>query len=76
MGMVFEYINNPKVWPKFCATFEAIYELMGEFDTYHAGQGHNLHSLQSEWPKYIRTVLNSISNRSKAAMLVYYAKRA
>ena len=44
MGMVFEYLNDAKVWPKFCATFEAIYDLLGEFDTYHI----SLASLQPE----------------------------
>ncbi|CAG8092001.1 unnamed protein product [Penicillium salamii] len=76
MGMVFGYLNSPKVWNKFCATYEAIYDLMGEFDDYHKQKGNTIVSLQDEWPKYIRTVLDSMSSRSKTAMVAYSAARA
>ncbi|KAJ5175398.1 uncharacterized protein N7482_001275 [Penicillium canariense] len=76
MGMVFEYLNNPKVWQNFCATFEAVYDLLGEFDDYHAQQGTGLPAIQPEWPKYIRTTLKSISNRSGIALFNYFRLRA
>lgn len=76
MGMVFGYVNAPKVWSKFCDTYEAIYDLLGEFDQYHKKLGNTIVPLQDEWPKYIRTVLNSMSSRSKDAMVAYFADRA
>jgi hypothetical protein len=76
MGMVFGYLNSPKVWNKFCATYEAIYDLLGEFDQHHQQLGNTIVPLQDEWPKYIRTVLNSMSSRSKTAMVAYFAGRA
>lgn len=76
IGIVFEYLNHPKVWPKFCATFEAVYDLLGEFDDYHAQQGTGLPPIQPEWPKYIRTTLKSISYRSGIALFSYFRLRA
>lgn len=35
MGMVFEYLNSPVVWSKFCATYDNIYLLMVEFDLFY-----------------------------------------
>jgi chitinase len=75
MGMVFGYLNSPKVWSKFCDTYEAIYDLLGDFDQYQTQQGNTIVSLQDEWPKYIRTVLNSMSSRSKTAMVEYFSHR-
>lgn len=35
-GMVFNYLNNPTVWTKFCDTYEGIYHLMAQFDVWYA----------------------------------------
>jgi chitinase len=34
LGMAFTYMNIPAVVNAFCATYEGIYTLMGEFDTW------------------------------------------
>ncbi|KAH6953855.1 hypothetical protein BKA56DRAFT_625507 [Ilyonectria sp. MPI-CAGE-AT-0026] len=69
MGMVFHYLNDPTVWARFCATYEALYDLFGDFDTFYATQttGATVPSLQDEWKEFIEVVLTSLVNRSKAA---------
>ncbi|KAJ5566412.1 hypothetical protein N7535_008050 [Penicillium sp. DV-2018c] len=76
MGMVFEYMNHPDVWEKFCATYEAIYDRLGEFDEYHSQKGNNFPVLQDEWPKYIDAVLKSMANRSKGTLSWMFQQRA
>ncbi|RSL51633.1 hypothetical protein CEP51_015172 [Fusarium floridanum] len=69
MGMVFRYMNDPIIWKKFCDTYEALYELFGEFDTFYAqqGSGFTIPSLQKEWKEFIEVVLTSMVSRSKTA---------
>ncbi|KAH7120620.1 hypothetical protein EDB81DRAFT_666993 [Dactylonectria macrodidyma] len=69
MGMVFNYLNDPTVWAKFCDTYEALYDLFGEFDDYYVAQGSGvtIPSLQEEWKKFIEVVLASMVNRSRIA---------
>ncbi|KAJ5124984.1 uncharacterized protein N7515_008809 [Penicillium bovifimosum] len=76
MGMVFEYINHPDVWEKFCATYEAIYNRLGEFDEYHSRKGNSFPVLQDEWPKYIDVVLKSMANRSRGTLSWMFQQRA
>lgn len=75
MGMVFEYMNSPKVWEKFCDTYEAIYNRLGEFDDYSARNNRNFPKLQDEWPKYIDVVLKSMVNRSRGTFHWMYHER-
>lgn len=35
MGMNFSYLNNPEVWDMFCASYEGVYDKMGEFDEWY-----------------------------------------
>ncbi|KAJ5214410.1 hypothetical protein N7449_001579 [Penicillium cf. viridicatum] len=42
MGMVSAYVNSQKVWDKFCSTYEAIYDLLGDFDQYQSGLGNTI----------------------------------
>ena len=35
MGMVFTYMDDPKVWKCFCATFEGIRKVLAKFDTWY-----------------------------------------
>ncbi|KAH7123094.1 hypothetical protein EDB81DRAFT_813547 [Dactylonectria macrodidyma] len=69
LGMTFSYLNNKNVWKAFCATYEAIYEHLGDFDTWYATNrnGDIDVSLQSEWNKYVRAVLDSLVRRSRAS---------
>lgn len=69
MGMVFEYLNAPEVWDKFCATYEAIYALIAQFDKEHANTAGIPHNLQDEWHMYIATVLQSMVIRTQATFL-------
>jgi chitinase len=76
MGMVFEYMNDPKVWEMFCAVYEAIYKRLGEFDDFHASLNRGFPKLQDEWPKFIDAVLTSTANRSKGTLQWMWRKRA
>jgi chitinase len=76
MGMVFEYMNAPDVWEKFCDTYEAIYNRLGEFDDYHARKNSGFPKLQDEWSKYIDVVLSSMANRSKGTLSWMFQQRA
>lgn len=76
MGMVFKYLSNPVVWDKFCGTYEAIYTLLGKFDSYHATQNSGLPNLQQEWAEYIGVVLDSMVTRSRATFQYMYHNRA
>ncbi|KAF6785553.1 chitinase [Colletotrichum sojae] len=65
--LVFEYINNIAVWQKFCATYEGIYDLLGEFDTWYSrnGLGVTIPNLQAEWRACFETVLRSMVLRTR-----------
>ncbi|KZN93935.1 hypothetical protein EN45_041220 [Penicillium chrysogenum] len=73
LGMVFNYMNEQVVWDKFCATYEAIYTLLGQWQTYYNNnpnaplpQGLNLPNLQDEWQAYINTALDLIVSNGKS----------
>ncbi|OQD86867.1 hypothetical protein PENSOL_c084G07525 [Penicillium solitum] len=73
LGMVFNYLNEPDVWSKFCGTYEAIYDLLGQWQTYYNNnpnapmpQGLNLPDLQDEWKTYINTALDQIVKNGKS----------
>ncbi|KAL2824506.1 hypothetical protein BDW59DRAFT_162394 [Aspergillus cavernicola] len=65
MGIIFEYINTHSVFDKFCATYEAIYPLLGLWDQAYAATALNPPSLQDEWKAYIRIVLDSLVLQSR-----------
>ncbi|KAF7557956.1 hypothetical protein G7Z17_g343 [Cylindrodendrum hubeiense] len=69
LGMTFSYLNNKDVWKAFCATYEAIYEHFGDFDAWYTTNrnGDTDISLQPEWNKYVRAVLDSLVSRSRAS---------
>ncbi|KAK6215153.1 chitinase [Colletotrichum tabaci] len=73
--LVFEYVNNIAVWQKFCATYEAVYMSLSDFDTWYSqnGQGVTIPNLQREWKSYIQTILSSMVLRSRAT---YESQRA
>lgn len=71
--MVFTYLNNPDVWSSFCGTYDASYDLLGEWDDWWSQNGSNfpppnfaVPSMQEEWKNYIETVLKSLITRSLA----------
>ncbi|ROT38193.1 hypothetical protein SODALDRAFT_312748 [Sodiomyces alkalinus F11] len=74
MGMVFTYLNQQSVWDAFCATYEAIYELLDDFDVWYSqnGQGIAIPPLQDEWKEYIEVVLRSLVRRSRATFDYFY----
>ena len=73
--MVFTYLNSADVWSAFCGTYEAIYDLLGEWDDWWVanGSGVTIPPMQAEWKKYIETVLTSLINRSRATLDLYSA---
>lgn len=77
MGMIFTYLNTQEVWDKFCGTYEAIYDLLGDFDTWYSqnGQGVAIPNLQDEWKEYIRVSLDSLVRRSRATFDYMLAHR-
>ncbi|KAF5626368.1 glycosyl hydrolase family 18 [Fusarium tjaetaba] len=70
IGLVFNYLNNQEVWDKYCAVYEAIYDHMGDFDTWYAtnGAGVTIPNLQKEWKDYNRILLDSIVRRMRILM--------
>lgn len=77
-GMNFYYMNHPEIWPKFCATYEGIYDRLGEFDTWYSqqmGTGGTLPNLQAEWKEYIRVMLDTISRNALANFDIMYSTR-
>lgn len=77
IGLIFNYMNSQAIWDKFCLSYEGIYDRLGEFDTWYSlhGQGVAVPSLQSEWKKYIRVVLDSAVLRSRAEFDLMYSNR-
>lgn len=71
--MVFNYLKSPDIWSMFCDTYEALYKLMGDFDTFYARSANGLAipSLQDEWKEYIEVVLSSMVSRSRAPFQLY-----
>ncbi|KAF4997450.1 hypothetical protein FGRMN_3814 [Fusarium graminum] len=79
LGLVFNYMNNREVWAKFCVVYEAIYDHMGDFDTWYAAQtntgGVAAPNLQKEWKEFNRELLDSIVRRSRASLKRMYDER-
>lgn len=75
--MVFTYLNNQDVWNSFCGSYEAIYNLLGDFDTWYANNGAAvaIPNLQNEWKQYIRDTLDSMVRRSRATFDYMYQNR-
>ncbi|KAF4331820.1 bacteriodes thetaiotaomicron symbiotic [Fusarium beomiforme] len=77
--MVFSYLNHKDVWPKYCAVHEAIYDHMGDFDTWYSAQtgaAVTIPNLQKEWKEYNRVVLDSMVRRAReTAGYMYKNKR-
>lgn len=75
--MVFTYLNVQTVWDSFCGTYEAIYDLLGDFDTWYAqnGAAFAIPSLQDEWKEFIRVTLDSMVLRSRATFDTMYQNR-
>ncbi|KAJ9415052.1 hypothetical protein QL093DRAFT_2452770 [Fusarium oxysporum] len=64
MGMIFSYLNHKDIWPKYCAVYEAIYDHMGDFDTWY--------STQQEWKEYNRLVLDSMVRSARYTEIWMY----
>ncbi|KAH0499712.1 hypothetical protein TgHK011_006887 [Trichoderma gracile] len=77
LGLVFSYMNNAIIWTKFCDTYEALYELLGKFDTWYAarGAGVAIPSLQDEWRVFTRAVLHSMGLNAQRSLDWMYRNR-
>ncbi|KAF9784244.1 hypothetical protein IL306_007712 [Fusarium sp. DS 682] len=73
-GMVFEYMNHPDIWKKFCDTYEALWEQMGNFDTFYATQSSapTIPSLQDEWKEFIEVVLTSLVHNTRTTFQIQW----
>jgi hypothetical protein len=76
-GLVFNYLNTKEIFDKFCGTYEALYDLLGEFDDWYTqnGSGLTIPSLQKEWKDYNREVLDSAVRRSRATLKWMYENK-
>jgi chitinase len=77
IGMIFNYLNTQSVWNAFCGTYEAVYDHLGDFDTWHAANGaaFAIPNLQDEWKSYVRVALDSMVLRSRATFRYMYENR-
>ncbi|UKZ58865.1 uncharacterized protein TrAtP1_000187 [Trichoderma atroviride] len=77
VGMIFNYFNTKEVWDMFCASYEAMYDHMGAFNTFYARQGQavTIPDLQTEWEEFVRTTLDNIVTRSLTAFDMMYENR-
>ena len=73
--MVFTYLDKQNIWDKFCGTYEAIYDRLGEFDKWYTNKFKDPSDLQSEWKKYLRVVLDSMVARAKIDFDIFYQNR-
>ncbi len=69
-GMAFTYLNEADVWDAFCATYEGIYDRLGEYNTWWANNPPagpiSIPDLQKEWKDYMKVVMDSMVTRAKA----------
>lgn len=77
IGMIFNYLNTQSVWNAFCGTYEAVYDHLGDFDTWYAANGaaFAIPNLQDEWKNYVRVALDSMVLRSRATFRYMYENR-
>ena len=66
LGMGFTYMNLPDIIDAYCLTYEGIYTLMGQFDTWYAQQNPNgpVPAMQDKWKAYNRELLNNVVVKS------------
>ncbi|KAL6690469.1 glycoside hydrolase family 18 protein [Trichoderma pleuroticola] len=68
VGLVFTYLNSPEIWDMFCASYEAMYDHMGFYDSWYSVNGPGIViNFQAEWKKYIRAALDAAVTRSRTA---------
>lgn len=70
-------MNNQIIWDKFCDTYEALYDRLGDFDSWYARNGGPLAipSLQNEWRAFVRAMLESIVSNSRTEFDKLYTLR-
>ncbi|EGX92282.1 bacteriodes thetaiotaomicron symbiotic chitinase, putative [Cordyceps militaris CM01] len=80
MGMVFTYMNDPKVWDAFCKTYEAMYKHMENYNDWWVNTQESTHGkipkLQDMFKEYMRVTLRSFSNRAQDEFAWAYSQRA
>lgn len=74
LGMVFTYMNLPDIVEAYCDVYEAIYALMGRFDTWYAQQNPNgpVPGLQDKWRLYNRGLLDNVVVQSHTVASTWF----
>ncbi|KAL7959945.1 hypothetical protein V8C34DRAFT_92673 [Trichoderma compactum] len=68
VGLVFTYLNTPEIWDMFCASYEAMYQHMGNYNSWYSANGPGIAiDFQAEWKKFIRTALDAAVTRARTA---------
>lgn len=65
IGMVFLYLNHDEVWQSYCATYNGILDRMVEFDDWYKAQTGVDSKMREEWPKFIRSELDTAVHRAR-----------
>lgn len=65
IGLIFPYMNHDTIWQGFCATYNAILDLMVRFDAWYQGQTGATSQLADEWPKFVRSELDMVVKRAR-----------
>ncbi|KAJ5085780.1 hypothetical protein N7532_010551 [Penicillium argentinense] len=73
LGMVFNYMNEDVIWDKFCDTYEAMRDLLGDFQAFYRSNPSpnlpqaNLPDLQKEWENFIHASLEQIVHNGRVS---------
>lgn len=76
LGMVFTYMELPEIIDAYCLTYEGIYTLMGQFDTWYAGQNPSgpLSGLQEKWVLYNRGLLDNVVVKAHEIATTWFSR--
>jgi hypothetical protein len=69
-----QYMNTPTVWSAFCATHDAIYDIMAAWDAAHATR-QPPPELAEEWKRHVKNELLSVKTKAKALAVSYHTNR-
>jgi len=69
VGMISPYMNNDDVWESFCDTYNAIYNVLSDFDVWYQltanPSNKSKSNLSAEWAKHIRAELDMVVTNAR-----------